>query len=208
MRGAVELLREQWDEMSEDERRRFLDNIDADVGRTERLVTRLLQLARIQSSTDAPERVELRPFFEHLAERYDGRLNLDLSASPEVIEVNPDHLETAIHNLIDNAVRHGGDLPVDVSVSRQGMKVVVRVRDYGKGISERNRARIFDRFFTTERDRGGTGLGLAIVRAVAETRGGSVSFETGDEGTTFTLVVYSRHSAATDAGFGRSDWRS
>jgi signal transduction histidine kinase len=189
MRGAIELLREQSDEMSEAERRRFLDNIDADVGRTERLVTRLLQLARIQSSTEAPERVQLKPFFEHLAERYDGRVNVDLSATPETIDVNPDHLETAVHNLVDNAVRHGGDKPVDVSVSKRDGKLVVRVRDHGKGISERNRARVFDRFFTTERDRGGTGLGLAIVRAVAETRGGSVTFETGDEGTTFTLVV-------------------
>lgn len=189
MRGAVELLREQWGEMSETERHRFLANIDADVGRTERLVNRLLELARIQSATEAPERVELKPFFEHLAARYDGRVILDLSASPETIEINPDHLEAAIHNLVDNAVRHGGEKAVNVSVRRQGSKLLVRVRDHGKGISERNRGRVFDRFFTTDRDRGGTGLGLAIVRAVAETRGGSVTFETGERGTTFTLIV-------------------
>lgn len=189
IRGAVELLREQWEVMSEEERRRFLDNIDADVSRTQRLVTRLLQLARIQSSPEHAERVALPPFFRHLAERYDGRVVVDLSASPEAIEVNPDHLETAVHNLVDNAVRHGGDTPVDVSVHERDGKLVVRVRDHGHGISERNRGRIFDRFFTTERDRGGTGLGLAIVRAVAETRGGSVTFETGHDGTTFVLEV-------------------
>ena len=63
------------------------------------------------------------------------------------------------------------------------------MRDHGEGISEGNRRRIFERFFTTERDRGGTGLGLAIVKAVAETRNGSVTFDSGPGGTTFTLTV-------------------
>lgn len=187
--GAVELLREHWSEMSEEERRRFLGNIDADVGRTQRLVTRLLQLARIQSSSDGIERVNLPAFFRQLAERYDDRVELTLSAPPETLAINPDHLETAVHNLVDNAVRHGGGRPVHLDVRGEGKRLVIQVRDSGPGISERNRARIFDRFFTTERDRGGTGLGLALVRAVAETRGGSVSFESSAEGTTFTLVV-------------------
>ena len=49
--------------------------------------------------------------------------------------------------------------------------------------------KIFDRFFTTDRDGGGTGLGLAIVQAVADTRGGEVRLETGPQGSTFTLIV-------------------
>ena len=48
---------------------------------------------------------------------------------------------------------------------------------------------IFQRFFTTERDRGGTGLGLSIVQAVAETRGGTIDFETSETGTCFSLVL-------------------
>jgi signal transduction histidine kinase len=63
------------------------------------------------------------------------------------------------------------------------------VCDHGAGISDGNRSRIFDRFFTTDRDQGGTGLGLAIVRAVAETRGGHVDLETSKAGTVFTLVL-------------------
>ena len=70
-----------------------------------------------------------------------------------------------------------------------GGRLEVVVRDRGPGISDGNRARIFERFFTTERDHGGTGLGLAIVAAVARARGGFVDFDTGTGGTTFTLVV-------------------
>lgn len=63
------------------------------------------------------------------------------------------------------------------------------VTDRGAGIPESARTRIFERFYTTERDRGGTGLGLALVRAVAESRGGSVDFESSEAGTTFRLML-------------------
>ncbi|MBI3782457.1 MAG: HAMP domain-containing protein [Deltaproteobacteria bacterium] len=189
IRGAMELLREDWQGMSDAQRQRFLENVDADAARMERLVTRLLQLARIQRSPDAAERIELRVFLSQLMHRYDGRVRLELADAPQSITINPDHLETALRNLVDNAVRHGNGQPVDVIVRDLGKRVSITVSDHGSGISEGNRQRVFERFFTTERDHGGTGLGLAIVKAVAEVRGGSVSFETGHLGTTFTLVL-------------------
>jgi len=114
---------------------------------------------------------------------------LDTHAAPAVMAINPDHLEAAVRNLLDNAVRHGGGQPVNLRASSNDGRVVIQVHDHGQGISEGNRPRIFERFFTTERDRGGTGLGLAIVKAVADTRNGSVTFQTGASGTTFTLTV-------------------
>jgi signal transduction histidine kinase len=189
IRGAVELLRDDWSGMSEEQRRRFLDNIDADAQRMERLVTRLLQLARIQSEPEAAESIELRPFFARLSERYGEQVRMAFNGAPATIVMNADHLETATRNLIDNALRHGHGKPVDVSIGGKQGRVVIAVRDYGSGISAGNRSRIFDRFFTTERDRGGTGLGLAIVQAVAETRGGKITFETSPNGSTFVLTV-------------------
>jgi signal transduction histidine kinase len=103
--------------------------------------------------------------------------------------INPDHLEAAVRNLLDNAVRHGGGQPVELRAAADDGRVVIEVRDHGQGISDGNRRRIFERFFTTERDRGGTGLGLAIVKAVADTRNGNVTFQTGAGGTTFRLTV-------------------
>jgi signal transduction histidine kinase len=63
------------------------------------------------------------------------------------------------------------------------------VRDRGGGIPEGDQSRVFDRFFTTEREHGGTGLGLSIVQAVARARGGSVTFDSGPRGTTFRVVL-------------------
>jgi signal transduction histidine kinase len=190
IRGAVELLEESWDAMPAAQRQRFLANIDADATRMERLVSRLLELARIESAPDSSESIAVREFFAAQLDRYGDRVRVHLAPdAPARVVIAPHHLEAALHNLIENALRHGGDQPVDVDVGARGDRLRVRVRDRGTGISAGNRARVFDRFFTTERDQGGTGLGLAIVRAVADTRGGHVDFDTGRGGTTFTLVV-------------------
>ncbi len=187
LRGAAELLRDDWEGMSAEQRERFLGNIDKDAERMQRLVTRLLHLARIESSDVAPEAVPVRTYFQHLAARYE-QVWLSLQPlTPETLRINPDHLESAVRNLLDNAVRHGGEAPIELRVAPWREGIEVQVRDQGPGISARNQERIFDRFFTTERDGGGTGLGLAIVQAVARTRGGSITFASGPEGTTFTL---------------------
>lgn len=190
IRGAVELLGE---DMSADERARFMRNIAADTERMERLVFRLLELARLENPTAAPaaERIDLRAWFGALAARHAPRLLLDVAPdTPATLEIAPEHLEGAVVNLVDNALRHGGAEPVSVTVApRTGGGVTVSVRDRGPGISEKNRARLFERFFTTERGRGGTGLGLAIVAAVARARGGTVGVETRPGETTFRVTL-------------------
>jgi signal transduction histidine kinase len=189
IRGAAELLGDQWDDMSAEERTRFVDNIREDADRMERLVTRLLHLARIQSAPEYVEAVDLEAFVRGLAESYGPELQLTIESPGVTLRMNPDHLESALRNLLDNAFRHGAGQPVELTLGARDGRGLIRVRDHGPGISEGNRERVFQRFFTTERDRGGTGLGLAIARAVAEMCGGALSFETGPEGTTFELVL-------------------
>jgi signal transduction histidine kinase len=189
IKAAVELLREEGREMPAEQRDKFLGNIQAGASRMERLVGRLLELARIQSAPKTSETVEVKPFLVRLASFYDDQVKLDLSEAPATIEMNLDHLDSAVRNLLDNAVRHGAGELVDLVTRTDGGRLALTVRDRGPGISEANQKKVFDRFFTTERDAGGMGLGLAIVQAVAETRGGEVRFETGEDGTEFTLVV-------------------
>lgn len=190
IRGATELLRESWESMSEEQRGRFLDNVDGDAERMQRLVTRLLVLARIRASHEVSEPVDARAELRSLAERSGDRVRADLDQAPGRLAIPLDHLRMAVGNLLDNALEHGGDGPVElVAATTDEGRLRVSVRDRGPGISEGNQDRIFDRFFTTRRDAGGTGLGLSIVRAVAEARGGSVSLETGPDGTEFVLVL-------------------
>ena len=189
IRGAAELLRESWSDMPEATRRRFLDNVEADVARMERLATRLLQLARIEAASEPDEPVDVRAFFTELAARHGPAVDVVLDDPPASTSMPPDHLASAVGNLVDNALRHGAGAPVRVTAAARGGRLVVTVADAGPGVSAANQARLFTRFFTTERDRGGTGLGLSIVKAIAERRGGSVSCESAPGRTVFTLVL-------------------
>lgn len=189
IRGAAELLLD-WDRMDSGQRERFLRNIDQDAERMQRLVTRLLELAKIEAAQELPSvRVPVAAFARRVLERYGPRVVLELDSPPEAIEISEEHLAIAIENLVDNAVRHSPSAPVRVVVGAAAGRLSVVVEDSGPGISPANRSRIWDRFFTTERDRGGTGLGLSIVAAIAKARRGSVDFTSSEQGTRFTLIL-------------------
>ena len=193
IRGAAELLAEgAADEM--DARQRFLGNIALDAARLDRLVSRLLELSRIDASEESPVLVDLEALVRRVVERSqgpDGSVRLDYASSIPVIFARPSDLETALLNLIDNGLKFSPvGVPVTVQVSgRAGERfVTITVEDRGSGIPESHLPRVFERFFTTDADRSGTGLGLAIVKSVVEGLGGSVlvSSKVG-QGTRFTL---------------------
>lgn len=189
IRGATELLQD-WEGMEPEQRARFLDNMLQDSERMERLVTRLLALAKIESAAALPTtRVSVEPFCRQLLARYGAEVRLELRAPPGELEIAEEHLASAITNLVDNAVRHGRGRPVRVELGSDGGRLVVVVEDEGTGISPANQKKVWDRFFTTERDRGGTGLGLSIVQAIVQARRGQVDFVSSPEGTRFRLVL-------------------
>ncbi|WNG58073.1 two-component sensor histidine kinase [Archangium gephyra] len=179
IQGAVELLRDSADAMSPEQRERFLANIDADARRLTRLVQRLLELARADSLVARPSRTEVGPLLEALAER--GRsqgLAVEVGVVPAglVLGLPAEVLEDILWQLITNASQHGGEgvhVRLEADVAGEGRGRVV-VRDDGGGISESNRARVFDAFFTTARERGGTGLGLTIAQSMLRAFGASL----------------------------------
>lgn len=189
IRGAAELLLD-WDRMDADQRTRFLRNIDQDAERMQRLVTRLLELAKIESAQELPSApVEVVTFVRRVLARYGARVELVIDGPPPQIEISEEHLAIAIENLVDNAVRHSAGSAVRVVLGSDAGRLRVLVEDHGEGISPANQKKIWDRFFTTERDRGGTGLGLPIVLAIARARRGSVELTSSERGTVFRLVL-------------------
>jgi two-component system sensor histidine kinase ChvG len=193
IRGAAELLAEgAADDL--DARQRFLENIALDAARLDRLVSRLLELSRIDASEESPVLIELEALVRRVVERSqgpDGSVQLDYTSSIPVIFARPADLETALYNLLDNALKFSPPgLPVIVRVDGRAGEpfVTISVEDHGSGIPEPDLSRIFERFFTTDAERSGTGLGLAIVKSVAEALGGSVSVRSiVGEGTQFSL---------------------
>jgi signal transduction histidine kinase len=176
LRGTAELLRDD-DAMPPERRRRFLDNALEELERLERLVDGLLALARAEQPHDGG-RIDLAALLARLPERWpDVRVTSPELAAP--VEGSEAQLSTVLDNLIDNAFEHAGpDVSVEVrALARAADKTGFEVIDDGPGISAANRDRIFDRFFTTNREQGGTGLGLALVHRIVETHGGTIELE-------------------------------
>jgi signal transduction histidine kinase len=100
-------------------------------------------------------------------------------------------------NLIDNALRYGGDVKVSLSNDPQAVRVFID--DHGAGIPERESENVFKPFYRLEKSRnkrtGGIGLGLATARSIARAHGGDVLLQNRPEGGLRATVTLPRRSA-------------
>ena len=109
------------------------------------------------------------------------KIKTSLTTHLPSIEGDPIQIQQAVINLVRNAFDAMRDAPsgrrvVEIATNCNGDGAIgVAVRDYGSGISEATRERLFEQFFTTKDD--GLGMGLAIVRSIVEAHGGTISAE-------------------------------
>lgn len=191
IRGAAELLAE-GAHAEPEARERFLRNILLDTERLDRLVSRLLELGRIEASAEQMTLLDLHSLLQELVARAAQRSPIEFSyrARQTWVRGRPADLETAFGNLLDNAQRYarsGSAVHLHV-VDTPGGGIAVQISDDGPGIPPARQRKIFERFHTTDAERGGTGLGLAIVDAVAKAHGGTVTLESNlDRGACFRV---------------------
>jgi two-component system sensor histidine kinase TtrS len=109
---------------------------------------------------------------------------------------DPQQIQQVLLNLLKNALdahRAAGraDAPITITIERQGDRLAVAVQDQGAPLSDAERARLFEPFYTTRPD--GLGLGLAICRGIAETHGGALQARpagaAGEPGMVFELLL-------------------
>jgi signal transduction histidine kinase len=107
------------------------------------------------------------------------------------VTIHGSELNQVWTNLLDNAIDAIADVgTLTVRTRRDGDCIRVDIADTGPGIAHDARGRVFDPFFTTKDVGHGTGLGLDTVRRIVEDRhGGSITFDTGDQGTTFHVWI-------------------
>jgi two-component system sensor histidine kinase SenX3 len=180
---------------------RFAATLEREAARLSRIVGDLLDLSRLESGGDPDAAVRFDALVEEEVRRFEERarnaqLTLEVRADAGTgLRGSERDLALMVGNLIDNAIRYtpaGGS--VDVSVNRSNDHIVLRVKDSGIGIPQRDLARVLERFYRVDSGRsrrtGGTGLGLSIVRHVAENHGGSVSLQSEfGHGTTVDVVL-------------------
>ncbi|MBW9206000.1 PAS domain-containing protein [Mumia sp. zg.B53] len=189
VKGFTATLLNNWDRFSDEQRQLMLETVDSDADRLSRLITDLLDAARIDSGrlTLRPQPVDLaeetRRILENVAAG--SGLTLEVTADEDLpkVWVDPDRFAQVVTNLVENAQRHG--MGVREIVVRRPSRfpdgVAFEIFDFGPGIPEEIRARMFTRFWRSG-DRGGTGLGLYIVKGVVDAHGGEIEVCDGDKG--------------------------
>jgi two-component system, OmpR family, sensor histidine kinase MprB len=165
--------------LPDDERQRLLSDVIEQLEEMTTLIAELIELARAEQQSAAPEDVRLDLVAADAIERVRrNRPGIAFSARLEesVVRGVPATLERAIGNLLDNAAKWS---PPGAEVEVEARDGFIAVRDHGPGIADEDLPYVFDRFYRARSARGmpGSGLGLAIVRQVAEAHGGEVVAE-------------------------------
>ncbi len=191
--GALELLQDHAATMTPAERARFLGQAAADVGRLERLVRRLLELARAEAPpAGAAGRCAVAEAVREAATPFQAAglaIAWPAGTGPEA-GIGAEALRGILSILFENARQHAGpNAACRVEWRTEADAVVLRVADDGGGIPAAIAGQVFDRFFTTAAASGGTGLGLPIARRLAEAAGGTLQLAAAGRGACFELRV-------------------
>lgn len=183
-----------------------LERVGAESKRLGHIVGDLLWLARFDSEPSPPgdEPVDVGTIASGIADRFGAvahSKDLSLSVQSEIgawIKAPPEWIDRLIGVLVDNACRYAeASGSVQISVARQGNRVVLSVDDSGPGIPPQERPRLFDRFHRATTTGGGAGLGLAIGDAVVRSTGGT--WRVGDSPTGGAHMEVSWHGASAPA---------
>lgn len=167
------------------------DHIYHEAVRLRKMIEKLLDVAKVDSGQILAETAPQRPA-ELVEEFYNANrpyiqnkgfeFTLDIQKSLPLVMIDPDHLETIISNLVENAVKYSSDRKkIELNVRKSRDTVLITVKDYGDGIPKKSQKHIFDKFYRVENaltaKTKGHGLGLAIVKNLVEINGGKINVE-------------------------------
>lgn len=198
IRGQVQLARRHLDD-DVDRSRVAMDSAVVQVDRMDRLITDLLDHARLSSNGLRLDIVEFdlaARVADTLATHEFGtapRIAFERPAKPVLVHGDPSRIAQIVDNLVSNAQKYGpANSQIWVSLRSLGNEAQVRVRDQGVGVPLAERALLFTPFYRTSvtRSTRGTGLGLHISKRLAERHGGRLWLEeSSTAGSTFAFAL-------------------
>jgi signal transduction histidine kinase len=191
MRGRLEQASKQ--RLDTDESQLLVCDTIAELDGVLALFSSILRIARLEAHEGAAafHTVDLREIADQIAELFDaaaeekgGHVKL-IAAEPAPVSGDRDLLFDAIANLVDNAVKHGGDngqVTIEVTHGADGPRLAVS--DRGPGIPADEQKNVLKRFCRLERSRStpGNGLGLSLVAAVAQLHGAQIAMASNEPG--------------------------
>ena len=166
----------------------YLKTVSDEVKRLSRLVTGMLNMSKIEAGEldIKPQRFDISEMifrtllsFEQVIDRKHIEIRGLESMESNPLNADKDMINQVVYNLIDNAVKftpEGGY--IEVSSKSDTEKIIVKIRNSGKGIPGEETDKIFERFYKVDKSRSydikGAGMGLYIVKTIIELHGGQI----------------------------------
>jgi two-component system, OmpR family, sensor kinase len=165
----------------------------ADVEQMDQMIGGVLAFIRDEGAPRRREKLDLLSLIECVADdaaMVGGQVEI-VDGRPVTVDGDPVALQRLFSNLVDNAVKYGGEARIDVL--REGDQAVVMIADRGPGLSPEELGRVFQPFYRTDSsrnlDNGGVGLGLPIARSTARAHGGDVELTSKPGGVTAIVTL-------------------
>ncbi|HKS99611.1 MAG TPA: sensor histidine kinase [Rugosimonospora sp.] len=193
-----ELMLEEWPELDEDAKRRYVRRMTSSGHRAGDLVGEILTLAQLDAGALVARPIDVD--VTHSARQAVAAFGADPARPIAVVApdectalADPAHLQLILGNLLSNATKYGAP-PVTVSVAGHRDRVEVRVSDNGEGVPDAFVPQLFSRFSRAEigvaTTKPGTGLGLYFVRQLATANGLAIDYQPNQpHGAVFTLTL-------------------
>lgn len=182
--GFTKLMSENLAEIPLDEFRHFLDRIEKNAARLEKMVRDIIEFSRLANKSHTFEELAIADIVSNVLAEYHYQLQ-SRSIKVRVAENFPrvigvmENLQVVFSNLIDNAIKYLGDVPqpqIEIAWDEKPRFYVFWVKDNGIGVPEAFHEKVFEPFERAAAPTNieGTGLGLAIVKRIVEQHGGVV----------------------------------
>lgn len=202
---------------TDEARNEYLTVIEEEADSLTDLIDNLLEASKLQSgsfSLNLNDHICLTTLARRTAKKFESQSNqhdFSVEFPPRFPEVQADErrINQVFNNLVSNAIKYspeGGPVQISGTIEDEGRYVTVSVTDYGIGIPEHQRHRIFQKFSRLDnelsRKTEGTGLGLFLSKAIVEAHGGRIWFnsntdpDAGPVGTSFTFSLPNRHTTS------------
>ena len=189
----------------EQKQEHYLNIVLEETKRLTKLTNDIVELSRAQTSTITLEkkRFDINDLIRESIERLEPRLkqkdiqiNAMFAEKETFVCADRDKIARVIYNLVDNAIKFSGEgeqIEIETAL-KENKKLLVSVKDYGKGISEEDVKYVFDRFYKVDSSRGkdktGSGLGRSIVREFLLAHGENIAVKSEEgKGTTFLFCL-------------------
>ncbi|MFC4600335.1 sensor histidine kinase [Cohnella hongkongensis] len=187
-------------------------NILGDTQRLYEMVEKVLQLSALEKYEFEfrKERVDVRQAVLTVLDSLKGKMDkFGIAAETDLaeayVEADKDCLSIVLVNLMDNAIKYNQARGrIRLKTASDGGQVIIEIADTGIGIPPEVAHKIFEPFYTVDRNRsretGGAGLGLSLAKKYAESQGGSIALvSTDSEGTLFRIVFPAYGAPASEA---------